>query len=134
MRGRIILQQAPGLERVQIRPHVRDLFQQLVEHTFVGVCVHRLPRRNKLNMDHAALIKNRNQHRLDTQFLPPQFLWSQRPLACPFHTLSFSSRVVCETPRFIPITIVVKNVGSRRCAARRSSHEATRSVCFLLRR
>ncbi len=57
MRGRIIVQQAPGLGRMQIRPHVRDPFQQLVEHTFVEVRVHHLPRKNELTMDHAAQIK-----------------------------------------------------------------------------
>ncbi len=112
MRGRIIGHQPPGLGRLQIWSHTGDPFQQLAEHTFVEVRVHCLPRRNELSMDHATRIKKREQHRLHTRFLPPQFLWSRRPLACPFHTLSFSSRVIRETPQFVPVTIVVKNVGS----------------------
>ncbi len=128
MRGRIIVQQAPGLGCVRIRSHARDPFQQLVKHMFVEVRIHRLPRRNELSMDHAAWIKKHDQHRLHMWFLPLQFLWSRRPLARPFRTLSFSSRVVRKTPRFVPLTIVVKNAGSRRCAARRSSHEATQSA------
>ncbi len=35
MKGRIIVQQAPGLGRVQIQPHAHDPFQQLVKHTSV---------------------------------------------------------------------------------------------------
>ncbi len=102
MRGHIIVQQTSGLGCLQIRPHVRDLFQQLVEHTFVEVRVHRLPRRNKLSMDHAVRIKKCDQHRLHVRFLPLQFFWSRRPLAHPFRTLSFGSRVVHKTPRSIP--------------------------------
>ncbi len=108
--------------------HMCDLFQQLVEHTFVEVRIYHLPWRNKLSMDHATRIKKCDQHRLHTRFLPPQFLWSRRPLAHPFHTLSFSSQVVRETPQFVPVTIVVKNAGSRRSLAKRSSHEATQSA------
>ncbi len=128
MRGGIIMQQAPGLGRVQIRPHMHNTFQQLVEHTFVEVRIHRLPWRNKLSVDHATQIKKCDQHHLHTRLLPPQFLWFWRPPTRPFHTLSFSSRVVRKTPRFVPVTIVVKNAGSRRCAARRSLHEATQSA------
>ncbi len=118
-----------NLTTLPIWPHVYNPFQQLVEHTFVEIRIHRLPRRNKLSMDHAAWIIKHDQHRLHKQFLPPQFLWSRRPLAHPFHTLSFSSRVVCETPQFVPVTtIVVKNAGLRQCAARKSSHEATWSA------
>ncbi len=61
MRGRIIVEQALGLGRVQIQPHTRDPFSQLVEHTFVEVRIHRLPWRNKLSRDHAARIKKRDQ-------------------------------------------------------------------------
>ncbi len=73
MRGCIIMQQAPCLGPMQIRPHAHDLFQQLIEHTFVEVRIHRLPQRNKLSMDHAARIKKHDQHRLHARFLPPQF-------------------------------------------------------------
>ncbi len=74
MRGRIIVQQESGLGHVQIRPHMRDPFQQLVEHTFVEVRVHRLPQRNKLSINHAVQIKKRAPHRLHVRFLPLQFL------------------------------------------------------------
>ncbi len=79
MRERIIVQQALDLGHVQIRPHARKLFQQLVKHTFVEVCVHRLPQKHKLSIDYAARIKKHDQHRLHARFLPPQFLWSWRP-------------------------------------------------------
>ncbi len=39
MQGCTIVQQAPDFGCVQIQPHVCDPFQQLVEHTFVEVCV-----------------------------------------------------------------------------------------------
>ncbi len=72
-----------------------------------------------------------NQHRLHVQFLPPQFLWSRRTLACPFRTLSFSSWFVRKTPWFVPH----HNCG-RKCRVVAMHHEKVfargHMVCFLL--
>ncbi len=133
MWGRIIVQQAPDLGHVQIQPHVRNPFQQLVEHMFVEVHVHCLPQRNKLSMDHAAQIKKHDQHRLHARLLPSQFLWSRRPLAHPFCTLSFSGWVVHKTPQFVP-----RHNCGQKCWVAVMRHEKvfarSHTVYFLFRR
>ncbi len=79
MRGRIIEQQAPGLERMQIQPYTRDPFQQLVEHTFVEVCIHCLPRRNKLSESCCANQKTQSTSSSRAIFVTAVFMVSETP-------------------------------------------------------
>ncbi len=132
MRGRIIMQQAPGLEHVQIWPHARDTFQQLVEHTFVEVPIHHLPQRNKLSMNHPAHSKTAIISSSRAIFATAVFVISETLGPSIPHSV-VSSWVEHETLQFVPR----HNCGQKRRVTamhRKEVFARGHTVCFLLRR